>query len=179
MICALTYVCSFARRERKLATARGRRYSFVRTPRLLAAITLLLGLAFSGARAAEPSDEEKLARILAGKNELTRAQRIKGFAAEGPIEATGRLVTIDGKVYFKTADQSYIPADKRFPYPELFFELHLSEDYAYRPLLKAGLVKDRAAVFDGPIRIRGNWAYERPYHIFGLVWVDAVEKASD
>ncbi len=138
---------------------------------------LVCGLALLRvALSAEPGDEEKLAHILAGRNDFTRAQRMKDFASEGAIEAVGQLVNLQGKVYFKTSDQAYIPDGKRFPYPELFFEVHLTEDYAYRPLTAAGLVKNRAAIYSGPIRVRGNWAYERPYHLFGLVWVDSVEK---
>lgn len=145
---------------------------------VLALTACLSGLRLAGAD--EPgdslTDSQKLELILAGKNEFPRAYRMKSFEPEGEIDAVGRLVAIDGKVYFKTADQSYIPALRRFPYPELLFELHLSETYAYRPLIEAGLVRNRRILHDGSIRIQGNWAYERPYHIFGVVWVDKVSK---
>jgi len=148
--------------------------------RILAAIVLALLIASSlpPARAGDLSDAGKLKLTLDGKNQFTRAQRIKDFAPEGVIEAVGRLVSVDGRVYSKTADQSYIPEGLRFPYPELFFELHLSEDYAYRPLIQQGVIKGNRIAHDGPIRIKGNWAYERPYHIFGLVWVDEVAKVA-
>lgn len=110
--------------------------------------------------AGEPTDAEKLKFILAGKDEIPRANRIKDFDGEGVIDAVGRLVAIDGKVYFKTADQSYIREGRRFPYPELFFELHLGEEYAYRPLIRQGIIKGKSIAHDGPIRIKGNWAYE-------------------
>lgn len=124
----------------------------------------------------ELTDARKLELSLAGRNEFPRAYRIRAFEPVGQIDAVGRLVTIDGKVYFKTADQSYIPASRRFPYPELLFELHLSENYAYRPLIEQGIVRKRQVLHEGPIHIQGNWAYERPYHIFGVVWVDKVSK---
>jgi hypothetical protein len=142
-------------------------------------VVALVWLIASGATfslAADLTDAEKLALILDGKNQFTRAERMKGFEPEGVIDAVGRLVALEGKVYFKTADQSYIAEGRRFPYPELFFELHLTEAYAYRPLLEQGIVKGTRILHTGPLRIRGNWAYERPYHLFGLVWVDEVAK---
>lgn len=132
--------------------------------------------------AEEPSkltDEEKLALILAGKDELPRGERIRGFAAEGEIDAVGRLVTIGKTVYFKTVDQSFIPEGKRFPYPELFLELHLSESHAYAPLVEQDITRRGRALYDGPLRIQGNWAYEGAYHIFGVVWVDTATKVAD
>jgi hypothetical protein len=126
--------------------------------------------------AAEPTDAEKLARIAAGKETLDRAYRIRTFAKEGEIDAEGRFVMVDGKVYFKTSDQSYIPESGRFPYPELFFEVHTSQDYAYRPLIANGILKGNRVLDFGPVRVKGNWAYEAPFHIFGLVWVDDVNR---
>lgn len=125
------------------------------------------------------SDEKKLALILAGKNEIPRSDRIRNFAHEGEFEAVGRLVTIGKTVYFKTADQSFIPEGKRFPYPELFLELHLTESHAYAPLIQNDITQKNRALYDGPLRIRGNWAYEGAYHIFGIVWVDEVSKVAD
>jgi hypothetical protein len=146
--------------------------------RCFALALLCLASSLPLARADEPSDAEKLKHILDGKNQFTRAQRMKRFEPEGEIDTVGRLVEINGKVYFKTADQSYIPEGRRFPYPELFLELHLSETYAYRPLIEQGIIQARRVAHDGRIRIKGNWAYERPYHIFGLVWVDEVTKVA-
>lgn len=134
--------------------------------------------------AAEPSatpltDEQKLEIILDGKNQFSRPHRLREFAREGEIDAVGRLVTIGKTVYFKTADQSFIPQDKRFPYPELLLEIHITEAHAYQPLFRQGILKQRSVRYDGPIRIQGNWAYEGAYHIFGLVWVDDVSKATE
>lgn len=129
--------------------------------------------------AAKLSDEQKLELILAGKDELSRGERIRGFAPEGEIDAVGRLVTIGKKVYFKTADQSFIPEGKRFPYPELFLELHLSESHAYAPLIEQNITRRSHALYAGPLRIQGNWAYEGAFHIFGVVWVDAATKVND
>ncbi|UUO04666.1 hypothetical protein M4951_14850 [Blastopirellula sp. J2-11] len=123
------------------------------------------------------TDEQKLAIILNGVNEFPRADRMRQFAKEGSIDAVGRLVTIGKSVYFKSADQSYIPEGKRFPYPELLLELHLTETHAYQPFMEHEFVKNRNVLYDGPVRIKGNWAYEAPYHIFGLVWVDEASKA--
>ncbi|PQO25662.1 hypothetical protein C5Y96_22845 [Blastopirellula marina] len=128
--------------------------------------------------AAKLTDEEKLALIIAGKDELPRGERIKDFASEGEIDAVGRLVTIGKTVYFKTADQSFIPEGKRFPYPELFLELHLSENHAYAPLVQQNITRRGRALYDGPLRIQGNWAYEGAYHFFGVVWVDAASKVT-
>lgn len=128
---------------------------------------------------AKLTDEEKLAIILDGKEEFSRAKRIQDFAREGEFNATGRLVTINKKVYFKTADQSFIPQGKRFPYPELLLELHLSEDYAYKPLIEQNITKNNRALYSGPLRIQGNWAYESAFHIFGVVWIDEVSKVAE
>lgn len=133
----------------------------------------------AGESSTTPTDEDKLEMILAGKEELSRADRIRNFAHDGEIDAVGRLVTIGNVVYFKTADQSFIPQGKRFPYPELFLELHMTETHAYKPLDQQSIIKRRRVLYDGPIRIHGNWAYEGAYHIFGLVWVDKVSKASN
>ena len=72
-----------------------------------------------------------------------------------------------------------MPKDNRFPYPELFFELHLSESYAYRPLIEADITKKHRVLYEGPLRIRGNWAYEGAFHIFGVVWVDDITKVAE
>ncbi|MFN3150250.1 hypothetical protein [Bremerella sp.] len=149
---------------------------------LLACVTMLLAIN-SIAAAEDPSakltDEEKLAIIVAGKEELTRTERIRNFAHEGAFDAVGRLVTIGKTVYFKTADQSYIPEGKRFPYPELLLELHLSETHAYQPLFEQKLTSRNQALYTGPLRIQGNWAYEGAYHIFGVVWVDQATKVAE
>lgn len=142
-------------------------------------IGTLCGTAMAGEVPPKVTDAEKLAMILNGKNEFPRAYRIQTFGREGEIDAVGRLVTIGKTVYFKTADQSFIPQEKRFPYPELFLELHLSEAHAYKPMLTQDMVRKRHVVYDGPIRVQGNWAYEPPYHIFGLVWVDEVSRVEE
>lgn len=154
-------------------------------PRLVTPMAcFLLVVLISGVTAEEQtaptlSDEEKLEIILDGKNEFSRSHRIRAFAREGEIDAVGRLVTIGKTVYFKTADQSFIPEDKRFPYPELLLEVHVTEAHAYQPLFRQGILKRRSVVYDGPLRVQGNWAYEGAYHIFGLVWVDKVSKVND
>lgn len=122
------------------------------------------------------SDQKKLAIIAHGEHEIPRSQRTRRFAKEGSIDAVGRLVMVGKSVYFKTADQSYIPEDRRFPYPELFFELHVSETHAYQPLFDGEYLKNRVVNYRGPIRIQGNWAYEGAYHAFALVWVDKASR---
>ena len=127
--------------------------------------------------AGEPTDADKVGEIAAGKEKFDRSYRIKTFAKEGEIDAVGRFVEVGGKVYFKTADQSYIPEKGRFPYKEVFFEVHTSQEFAYRPLIARGVLKGAKVLDPGPVRVKGNWAYEAPYHIFGLVWVDEAGKA--
>lgn len=124
------------------------------------------------------SDAEKLEIINRGQDDFSRGQRIRDFAKEGAIDAVGRFVAIDKKIYFKTADQSYIPAEERFPYPELFLECHVSETHAYQPLFEQSILQNRKVLYDGPVRIQGNWAYEGAFHIFGLVWVDEATKVA-
>lgn len=148
-------------------------------PACLLFLASLTGTATAEETETKLSDEEKLSLIFEGKDTFTRTERIRKFAREGEIDAVGRLVAIDKKVYFKTADQSYIPKDKRFPYPELFLELHLSESHAYTPLIDQGFTKRHRILYDGPLRIRGNWAYEGAFHIFGVVWVDEASKVAE
>ncbi len=152
-------------------------------PRLVLACCLILLFA-RGDLAAEESarqltDEQKLALIMEDKDNHPRLKRVRTFADEGAFDAVGRLVQIDRKVYFKTADQSYIPEGKRFPYPELFLELHLSESHAYQPLIDQKITRKHRLLYDGPLHIRGNWAYEGAFHIFGVVWVDEATKVTE
>lgn len=125
------------------------------------------------------SAAKKLEIIAQGEKEIPRGQRVRQFAKEGAFDVVGRLIVVGKKVYFQTTDQSYIPEEQRFPYPELMFELFVSETHAYQPLFAGKYLQNRQVLYDGPIRIQGNWAYEGAFHIFALAWVDQVSKAED
>ena len=126
------------------------------------------------------SDKKKLKLISADIDDIPNAYRLQNFVKYGEVVFVGKLVTIGHKIYFKTADQSYIPEDRRFPYPELFFELYLSQiPDAYRPLYKAKIIKKNILNYDGPIQIKGNWAYDSRTNFFVLTWVDEVTKVSE
>lgn len=133
-------------------------------------------------RAQQPSDAQKLKWILGSDKGAPQVKLDRGFKPSGEISAVGSLVAIEGKIYFKTADHSFLTKEKVFPYPELFFEIQPSQLHAYEPLLSQKLMKGKSITYTGPLRIKGNWAYERASvnfssgHYFGLVWVDAATK---
>lgn len=144
---------------------------------------LMMALAASPllAQSREPSDAQKLKWILGSEKGAPQIRLDRRFKPEGEINAVGTIVAVEGKLYFKTADHPFLK-EKVFPYPELFFEIQPSQQHAYAPLLTQEILQGKSIKYSGPLRIKGNWAYERASvnfssgHYFGLVWVDAATR---
>jgi len=122
----------------------------------------------------DASEAELLAAIEAHGDKMTRLERRDLYPDEGPFQGEGQFVNINGQPYFKVTDQSFLPEDKRFPYPAVYFLVPTTETYALEPLYEGGILKNRKSLHDGVVTIRGNWAYEFAFHAFTLTWVDEV-----